>query len=349
MKRGAAVLLTVGVLLLFLGGPGAAAYDNTNSTNLQQAQGVNQQLLGSTVTQMASQTNDPQLQALASQFQSALASGNPAAEQAALSNLQSYSKLAQDSPALSALVNSMSASGSGISVNPSTLASLLGAFTPTSQGIPSNMGTESPQQLESDINSLIGLLNGVDPALVSQLLSDLAKMGLSFPGLNSFPSLPSFGGLPLGAPAVGGLSVGGAGGVASLSSYAIPIAIAVAAAVLFIFRNKLRALLRGQTLPGSAPVLELDEEQGDPRTARGRVIRAFNGMLKAMSLRGAVRVRSETHREFASRCRGREEGGAVGEISGYYEKAKFSASDVGEGEAASAERALSDIEGAGRR
>lgn len=344
MSRASFACIAFGVILLLLP-PATFAYDNNGSTNLQQSQGVNQQLLASTVTQMASQTNDPQLQALAAQFQQAITSGNTAAEQSALANLQNYGGLAGESPALSALLKSMTSTGNGITVNPSTLASLLGAFTPNSQGVPSNMLSENPAQLASDLSSIMNLMNGVDPSLASQLLNEVGQMSLSIPSVSSLPSLPSLGSKGIVGLPVKGLSVAGAGSPTDLlQELALPAAIAVVAAALFIFRNRFRGLLGGQALPTSGPTLELDEYRGPPGTPRARVINAFNRMLRTMSGRGVVRERAETHREFSTKCTDRQEGRDVKKLSGYYEKAKFSAAEVTEEDAGGAEGALSAIE-----
>lgn len=349
MRPLAKAFCLVTLLLLCLSVPVAQAFDNTNSSDLQQSQTVDPQLLGSTVAQMAQQTSDPQLQALAAQFEQAMSSGNYNSERSALANLQSYPQLSADSPALSALVRSMTASGDGISVNPSTLASLLGAFSPDAQGVPSNMVAENPAQLASDLSSIMNLMNGVDPSLDSQLLNDLGQMSVSFPSTSSLGSILSLGRSgPAGLPS-GPLAVGAAGPPsAALGELGIPVAIVVAVAVLFLLRNRLRRLMGGQTSPGTEETLELDEYEGDPGTPRARVIRAFNGMLKAMSLRGVVRARAETHREFSSRCRGRQEEAAVGSLSGYYEKARFSAAEVSDSDAGAAEGALTRLVGVGR-
>lgn len=348
MKRGPGLLLGVVLLALLAAAPAVHAFDNTNSTDLQQSQTVNQQLLGTTVAQMAQQTNDPTLQALASQFEQAMNSGDPLSEQQALANLQSYSALASDSPALSALVRSMSSTGSGITVNQSTLASLLGAFTPDGQGVPSNLVGENPTQLAFDMNSIVKLMGGVDPSLASQLLNEMEQMSVSFPNLSSLGPLSGLSSVSPGALPVAAPAISAAGSSMDLvRELAVPAAMGAAAAVLFVLRNRLRSLMRGQTLPVAPQELELEEYGGDPGTPRARVMRAFNGMLQVMSGKGVVRGRGETHREFSNRCRGRDEGPSVGRISGYFEKAKFSAAEVTEDDARESEGALSGMTPAG--
>ena len=113
--------------------------------------------------------------------------------------------------------------------------------------------------------------------------------------------------------------------------------------ILFLFRNRFRRKLAGQTLPTGAAELEVEEVGGDlaPRT---RVLRAFNRMLVAMHAKGTTRQRSETHREFSRRCDPLPDGPRVKSLSGYFETAKFSLAGVSDQDAASAEEAASAIE-----
>lgn len=333
----------------------ALAYDQNIPYTFTTSPTAGAQSLQTAITQLASQTAtpDPQLQSLAGQFANSLASGNPAAEASALSQLQAYPNLAAEAPALAALLKSLTINSDGsVSINPGSLSSALGAATPNPNGVPSALTAVSPQLAAQNMNTLMSLLNGLaaaDPALVgalmNQLMGDLAAMALAFPNL-SFPnlgmgSLPGFGKTPLSAP--GAHSIGALSPAQTLESLAIPAVLVAAAVTLFLFRNRLRALFSGQALPGGTGALELDEVAGDS-TPRNRVLRAFNRALRAMSFRGAVKRRDETHREFSQRCSGLSEGSKVRAVSGYYEKAKFSASEVTEADAAGAESEASALE-----
>ena len=361
MKAGWAASLAVALLLaLTASATVATAFDQKISYNFDLSPTANDQALQLAVNQLANQTtsSNPQLSSLASRFSSSLNTGNATAERSALSQLEAYPQLGTTAPALQDLLKSLSVNGDGsISVNPGLLGSLLGANSPNSQGVPSGLQGVGSQLATENMNSMISLLNGLtasNPALVGdllgQLLNDQNQMSLGLPNgsFGSIPkiqggpgSLPGFGASPLGGPSVG--SVGSVSPSQVSDVLAASIALAVAAAFLLVTRKRVMALLRGQTLPGARTVLETDEVGLEP-TPRNRVLLAFNRMLKAMSSKGTVRERHETHREFSRRCAPLPEGEPVNSVSGYYEKAKFSASEVTEQDAAKAEQEASAVE-----
>ena len=338
----------------------AVAYDQDLSYNFSTSPTASNQALASAITQLASQTptSDPQLQSLASQLANALQSGNPAAEEAALSQLESYPNLASEAPALAALLKSTTINGDGtVNLNLGSLGSLIGAGSPGADGVPSALSGISPQLAAENMKTLLSLVSGLssaDPSLAggltNQLLSDLGKMSLSFPSLATLGSpvgglklgsLPGFGTTPLSVP--GASSLGKASPIQTLEGLALPAAAAAVGVALFVFRNRLRTLFSGQTLPGGMGALELDEVPGEA-TPRNRVLRAFNRVLRAMSQKGVVRHRHETHREFTERCSSLPQGSQVREVSARYEKAKFTTAEVTEADASDAEESAAKVE-----
>ncbi|MDG7012912.1 MAG: DUF4129 domain-containing protein [Nitrososphaerota archaeon] len=338
----------------------AVAYDQVLSYNFSNSPTASNQALASAITQLASQTptSDPQLQSLASQLANALQSGNPAAEEAALSQLESYPNLASEAPALAALLKSTTINGDGtVNLNLGSLGSLIGAGTPGASGVPSALSGIGPQLAAENMQTLLSLVSGLSSAnpslaggLTNQLLSDLGKMSLSFPDLAApnlpvgglkLGNLPGFGTAPLSVP--GTSSLVKASPIQTLESLALPAVAAAVGVALFVFRKRLRALFSGQILPGGMGALELDEVTG-AATPRNRVLRAFNRMLRAMSQRGVVKQRHETHREFTARCSSLPQVSQVSAVSAHYEKAKFATAEVTEAEAADAEGNAAKVE-----
>ena len=303
---------------------------------------------------LASSSNDPTLQSLASSFASSYSSGNRSSALSALSNLQSYTSSKGGSPAFDSLVKSLFSGKNGITLNPSALSSFMGLGSLGSNGVPSNLVGMDPAQLFASLGDMQNLLKNIDPSMAAQMLNSMATM--SGPGgldavkgfkLPSGLSSPTGGGLPsfsVQNPAGAGAIAGGAG--VGLEPILLVASMVAAAVVLFLFRGKIASLFRGQALPGEGVVADIPDAEYDPKDARKRVIFAFSGVVRTMGTKGVIKERSDTSREFSAKCAPRPEAGHVTKAGGLYEVAKFSNSEVHESDAAAAESELSAVQGA---
>jgi hypothetical protein len=70
----------------------------------------------------------------------------------------------------------------------------------------------------------------------------------------------------------------------------------------------------------------------------------FGRAVHVMRGKGVQKLRSETHREFSSKCETRSEAQHVTKVSQLYEKAKFSTLDVGIQDADDAQREVEMLE-----
>ncbi len=327
----------------------AQAADDSNAGQLAQAPTVSPEQLNSALSSLAQGTNDTAVQQLLSQFQSQLSSGDYQGAASTLVQLKSLSSSDPNGvpPSLNALLQSLTVgNNNGASIDANTLASLLRSAPATSAG--------SQQRLSVDMQTLANLMQYVNSTMASQLLqsSDMLSQN-AFAGGGSVNSggsqiaLPGVSTLPaLSIPAVSApsLSVGGASGAPPaipLAALAVPLVAAAAVAALFLSRGRVVRLMGAQRLP-DLTFLKGGRDEGEdegatvPTEPRRRIEFYFARAVRLMAGRGVPKLKSETHREFSSKCEGTPERQHVTTISSLYEKAKFSGQGVGSPDADSA-------------
>lgn len=325
----------------------AQAADDSNAGQLAQAPTVSPEQLNSALSSLAQGTNDTAVQQLLSQFQSQLSSGDYQGAASTLVQLKSLSSSDPNGvpPSLNALLQSLTVGNNGASIDANTLASLLRSAPATSAG--------SQQRLSVDMQTLANLMQYVNSTMASQLLQSsdmLSQNAFAGGGINSGGSqivLPGVSTLPaLSIPAViaPSLSVGGASGAPPaipLAALAVPLVVAAAVAALFLSRGRVVRLMGAQRLP-DLTFLKGGRDEGEdegatvPTEPRRRIEFYFARAVRLMAGRGVPKLKSETHREFSSKCEGTPERRHVTTISSLYEKAKFSGQGVGSPDADSA-------------
>jgi len=330
--------LVFALAVLMLSRPVMAA-DDSNAGELTQVPTVSAQQLNSALSTLSQGNTDPQLQQLISQFQAEMSSGNYSAAASTLVKLQGLSANPDSgsSQSLSALLQSLSVGSNGATVNASTLQSLLNAFAQSQAGAT----PQSKETLSLDMQSLADLMQYANSTMASELLQNSAVLGQSaFVGSSggaapSAPvSLPGVSGMPgIGIPSVGApsLSVGTPSArvpAIPLADFLVPIFIALAVGVLFVFRGRVAGMVGTQSLPGM-PLFRGGKEAGpEPSDPRKRIEYYFGRAVRLMARRGVPKLECETHREFVAKCDDRPEKPQVSTISSLYEKAKFSGEDV---------------------
>ena len=348
-----AALLAASVLAV----PAAHAFDNGSTPNGGQNPAVNPQQFESVLSKMAANSNDPQFSNLVSQFDAAVSSGNSAAIQSALQNLQSYASTMKNGQVVSSFLDSASVGPGGLTVNPSTLAGLLGLNSLNSQGVPSNLVGMDPTTMVNDLGLVAGLMGSVNPSFGASLagvLSGLTGPGGVSPGGLSGVQLPSFSSPFSGGPPSLGQSSGTQsdlrpGPSFDLQTALVPAALVAAAVALFLLRGRLALLLRGQALPGGVPVADVPDADYDPSSPRKRILYAFSRVVRAMGVKGVIRERADTSREFSRKCGKTPQSPHVSTVSTLYEKAKFSVADVSDADAQTAETEAAMTEQVGAR
>ncbi|MCL4518716.1 MAG: hypothetical protein M1587_05910, partial [Thaumarchaeota archaeon] len=167
MRSRTAALFVLFVILLFPIMNHAYAADDSNYGSLGLSQTNSSQNVVAAMSSLAQGTNDTSASQLISQLKSQIRSGNYSGANQTLLQLQQIAR--QDSnvpPSLKDLIQSTSASSNGLSVNATRLASLLSSGSNSSGLI-----GESPTKSFTDLNTLAGLLQTIDPTLANQLLN----------------------------------------------------------------------------------------------------------------------------------------------------------------------------------
>ncbi len=297
------------------------AADDSNSRDLTASQSLSPQAVSSTLNSLAQGLNDPNLSKEISQLNSQLSSGN---NKAAASTLVQLKADAQNSPgasdALKALLQSLSVGSNGASIDSNLLSTLLGLNNMSPNGVPGGLRHESPSQVSVDLNTIANLLQGVDPNLAAKLINDATQLGLGGGGLslgNLRPPSITYPSITAGQGAFPALSP------QELLLPAVLIAVVVA---VYFSRNRVLRVLGTQALPITGEAEDDGSYPGlNPQDPRHRIIILFGRAVKIMRSKGVLKLKSETHREFSSKCEARSEAQHVTKISQLYERAKFSA------------------------
>jgi hypothetical protein len=329
--------LVIALLLVTLT---AHAADDSNSRDLTSAPSLNPQAVSSSLNSLAQNLNDPNLSQEIAQLSSQLASGN---NKAAASTLLQLRTDAQNNPgasdSLKALLQSMSIGPNGASVDPNLLSAILGLNNLSPNGVPGGLRNESPNQVSVDLNTLSNLLKGVDPNLAAKLINEASQLGQSTGGL-------SFGNIrppPISVPSI----TSGLGAFPSLSpqELLLPVLLIAAFVAVYFSKNRMLRVLGTQALPITAEAEDDGSYPGlNPQNPRHRIIILFGRAVQIMRGKGVPKLRSETHREFSSKCEARSEAQHVTRVSQLYERAKFSALDIRLQDADDAQREVDMLE-----
>ncbi len=289
---------------------------------------------------LAQGLNDPNLSQELNKLNSQLSSGN---NNAAASTLVQLKADAQNSPgasdALKALLQSMSIGSNGASIDSNLLSTLLGLNNMSPNGVPGGLRNESPSQVSVDLNTIANLLKGVDPNLAAKLINDANQLGLGSGGLSLGNLRPP----PITYPSI----TSGQGALPTLSPQELLLPAVLIAAVVAVYfsRNRMLRVLGTQALPITAEAEDDGSYPGlNPHDPRHRIIILFGRAVQIMRSKGVPKLRSETHREFSSKCEARSEAQHVTRVSQLYEMAKFSALVMKSQDADDAQREVDMLE-----
>ncbi|MDG6999361.1 MAG: DUF4129 domain-containing protein [Nitrososphaerota archaeon] len=344
MRSRTAALFVLFVILLFPIMNHVYAADDSNYGSLSLSQTNSSQIVVNAMSSLAQGTNDSSTSQLISQLKSQIRSGNYAGANQTLLQLQQLAR--QDSnvpPSLKDLIQSTSGSSNGLSVNTTRLASLLASGSNSSGLI-----GESPTKSFTDLNTLAGLLQTIDPTLANQLLNQADQISATPNGgasqqqhIGASVNPPSIQTpvinvrAPTSFPALGAVEL------------VMPWLIILAAAFLYFGRKRVVPFLGRQTLRiEETHFNDFEKEDFDPSNPKHRIFAAFAKTVRTMRARGVSKLKSETHREFSAKCQKRPESEHVNAVSSLYEMAKFSGRDVGHSEVQKAESEASEIEAA---
>lgn len=319
--RTLAAIAAVITILLLLAPLAVRAADDSNSQNLASSPTVSPQQLSSSLNSLAQGFNDTNFQQQLSQFNAQLSSGNLNGAASTLVQLQADAQANPNTPAsLNALLQSLNIGSNGASIDPNLLSSLLGLSNTNPYGVSGKLANESPTKVSVDLATLANLLQGTDPSLASQLLRQASQAGLTTAPLGFGAIRPP----QISAPLISSAAQNGLPGL-DAQSLLFPFVIIAAVAAVYLSRNRVRTLVGKQVVPGAAePVDDGSYGDLDPSNPRHRIMLAFGRTVRIMRTKGVSKLRSETHREFSSKCEGSPSASYVSKISQQYERAKFS-------------------------
>ncbi len=318
----------------------AHAADDSNSRDLTVSPSLSPQAVSSTLNSLSQGLNDPKLSQELSQLNSQLSSGN---NNAAASTLLQLKADSQSSPgasdALKALLQSLSVGPNGASIDSGLLSTLLGLNNISPNGVPAGLRNESPNQVSVDLNTIANLLKGVDPNLAAKLINDATQLGLGSAGLSLGNLRPP----AITAPSI--TSGPGAFPILNPQELLLPALLIAAVVAVYFSRNRMLRVLGTQALPIEAEAEDDGLYPGlNPQDPRHRIIILFGRAVQIMRTKGVPKLRSETHREFSSKCEPRPEAQHVTRVSQLYERAKFSALVVDSHDAENAQTEVNMME-----